>query len=559
MSYRFAIVAMIAAAPAAQGQVVIHLRTDAFATPVVVPDDPQQRSVTAFEIVGDLPVGGHGPGMITFDERPVTFNEFGDPTRLPGAPVVPIPIVFKEVALGSVKFPARRTLEIVFLDGSLPEQLYLALGADGQGPHRLLIRAPDAKPLWIPQLDDGPHGGFGLGGSLVHLIEMYGQPAIDDRLPDTPVGSRINLSAMTVPGSKRGPTRLSLRGTIDGHVGVELDGNQRTFDILGNVTSSTAAAYIGPRGTLSRVDLDDPTGMGRKLYEWHVESGVPTGLFLVRSPTERGPHRWITRRDDVVRQVLRLHDPERRYQQSMLAVLDEVSSDQRQAITELRRLIGHQLRFKVENGGVVHLTVNAKGDVGRFDAHLRHLQNLQYLAFQGCDMGPDGLSCFARMPNLEHLSFNGGNVHDAALAGLPANLRSISLRRCTGITDAGLAHLAGLENLTGLRIYRDQSIHDLDPDEPLITDAGLAHLRGLTNLDALDMVGQRITDAGLEHIAGLENLTWLMLSGPGITDAGLVHLEGLTHLRMLMLYSKQVTPDGVDALKAALPALRVMH
>ncbi len=286
MSYRFAIVAMIAAAPAAQGQVVIHLRTDAFATPVVVPDDPQQRSVTAFEIVGDLPVGGHGPGMITFDERPVTFNEFGDPTRLPGAPVVPIPIVFKEVALGSVKFPARRTLEIVFLDGSLPEQLYLALGADGQGPHRLLIRAPDAKPLWVPQVDDGPHGGFGLGGSLVHLIEMYGQPAIDDRLPDTPVGSRINLSAMTVPGSKRGPTRLSVRGTIDGHVWVELDGNQRTFDILGNVTSSTRWPAPSPRATSSSAALRPPAATIRSSPRSKASSG-PASHSRRSRPTDR--------------------------------------------------------------------------------------------------------------------------------------------------------------------------------------------------------------------------------------------------------------------------------
>ena len=550
-----AIVAMVAAAPSVQGQVVIHLRSDAFATPVVVPDDPHQRSVTAFEIIGDLPVGGHGPGMITFDQRPVTFNEFGDPTRLPGTPVVPIPIVFKEIELASAKFPSRRTLEIVFLDGSLPEQMYLALGAQGQGPHRLIIRATDGAPLHVPQLDDS---GWDDGGSLVHLIELYGQPAFDDRLPDRPVGSRINLMAMTVSGSKRGPTRLSVRGTIDGSVWVEPDGNQRTFDILGNTRSTTLAGYMGPQGTLIRVDLEDPAGTGRKLYELHVKSRGPTGLFLVRSPTERGLHRWITYRDGVVSLVQRMHDPERRYQQSKLAGLDNVSSEQRQAITDLRRLIGHQLRFEVEDGRVIHLFVRAKGDAGRLDGELQHLQHLQRLEFQGCDLGPDGLPSLARMPQLDYLSFIGGTVHDAALANLPANLRTISFRGCTGITDEGLAHLSALERLVYLSISRDESRYDPDPDEPLITDAGLAHLRGLTNLDNLTIVGQRITNAGLEHIADLENLTWLMLSGPGITDAGLVNLERMTKLRLLMIYSKHVTPDGLLALKEVLPDLMVM-
>ena len=64
-----------------------------------------------------------------------------------------------------------------------------------------------------------------------------------------------------------------------------------------------------------------------------------------------------------------------------------------------------------------------------------------------------------------------------------------------------------------------------------MTDAGLAHLAGLTGLQRLYLGNTRVTDAGLAHLKELTGLRHLDLEETGVTDAGLAHLEGLTEPR----------------------------
>ena len=65
---------------------------------------------------------------------------------------------------------------------------------------------------------------------------------------------------------------------------------------------------------------------------------------------------------------------------------------------------------------------------------------------------------------------------------------------------------------------------------PLLTDKGLVHLKGMDQLEDLDLSGNR-----------------------GITDAGLVHLKGLSNLIRLDLTDTEVTKEGHADLKQALP------
>ncbi len=92
---------------------------------------------------------------------------------------------------------------------------------------------------------------------------------------------------------------------------------------------------------------------------------------------------------------------------------------------------------------------------------------------------------------------------------------------------------------------------------PSVTDADLAHLAGLTNLEGLYLSGTQVTDAGLAHLAGLTNLQELDLGNTQVTDAGLAHLAGLTNLVELYLTNTQVTDAGVEALRKKLPKLGV--
>ena len=92
-----------------------------------------------------------------------------------------------------------------------------------------------------------------------------------------------------------------------------------------------------------------------------------------------------------------------------------------------------------------------------------------------------------------------------------------------------------------------------------VTDAGLAHLAGLTGLVKLHLEKTKVTDAGLEHLKGLENLESLNLYGTEVTDAGLAHLEGLKKLKKLYLWQTKVTDEGVNKLKTAVPTVDIVR
>src|SRR3954452_9029765 len=83
-----------------QGNVeVVHLWTDGFATPLVIPGDPGKRSVTSLEIRGELPGDGDrdGKGTIKLGEGALTFNEFGDAAAAPPKAAAAHPVALRLV------------------------------------------------------------------------------------------------------------------------------------------------------------------------------------------------------------------------------------------------------------------------------------------------------------------------------------------------------------------------------------------------------------------------------------------------------------------------------
>jgi hypothetical protein len=89
-----------------------------------------------------------------------------------------------------------------------------------------------------------------------------------------------------------------------------------------------------------------------------------------------------------------------------------------------------------------------------------------------------------------------------------------------------------------------------------IGDADLARFAGLKDLQSLNLDLTDVTDAGLAHLKPLPNLTQLYLDGD-FTDAGVEHLKRLASLQYLQLVSDQVGDKGVQDLKKTLPRLVV--
>jgi hypothetical protein len=139
----------------------------------------------------------------------------------------------------------------------------------------------------------------------------------------------------------------------------------------------------------------------------------------------------------------------------------------------------------------------------------------------------------------------------------------------TGITDRGMEFLKPLRSLGALDLC----------NERFIGNQGLAVLKDLPSLEYLDLY-TGVTDAGLKHVAQVKSLRWLRLRtgriwGPGLaeladlprlerlciwgseqsfSDRHIEYLEGLTHLKSLTLWGMA---DGLtDASLASISRIK---
>ncbi len=106
--------------------------------------------------------------------------------------------------------------------------------------------------------------------------------------------------------------------------------------------------------------------------------------------------------------------------------------------------------------------------------------------------------------------------------------------------DEGLAHLKDVAGLYKLRLAGD------------ITDAGLARLADLCELTSLDLHIIGVTDAGVAQVGRIKRLQRLNLTYTKVSDAGLDALAGLHDLQWLGLSYTRVTLAGIDKLRQSL-------
>lgn len=158
---------------------------------------------------------------------------------------------------------------------------------------------------------------------------------------------------------------------------------------------------------------------------------------------------------------------------------------------------------------------------------------------------------------------------DLSFLGAFRNLGSIDLQQ-SGITDAGLRHLSGLDkvtrlcltstNITGAGLKYLAGMKNLDRlslDNTEVSDAGLLHIAKLESLQFLDLGNTAISDRGLASIGQLKGVFYLFLDHTKVTDAGLRHLEKAPVLGQLELYGTKVTQEAKDRLIEKLPGLAI--
>jgi internalin A len=191
--------------------------------------------------------------------------------------------------------------------------------------------------------------------------------------------------------------------------------------------------------------------------------------------------------------------------------------------------------------------------------NIGRLSHVERIDLQGPFVTDAGLAHLKGLSNLSYFKIGnrygdcsgGTHLQDAARvtdAGMPylKGLNKLSLLDLNGtkVSDTGMANLAGMTRLGNLGLA-----------DTRITDIGLVSLKPMTKLRSLDLSGTQISGAGLVHLKTLNHLTFLYLRGTQISDAGLEHLKNLTRLLILDLGNTRITDAGLEHLKG-LPYLR---
>jgi hypothetical protein len=243
-------------------------------------------------------------------------------------------------------------------------------------------------------------------------------------------------------------------------------------------------------------------------------------------------------------------------------------------------------------------------------ARVAELEHVTTLVLGGSrELTDDGLPHLARMPQLRHLDLSeypGGKLTDRGLEVLRhlPNLRTFEMTWQRGISDAGVAHLKGCDQLeqvnlmgsptgdgaigalqgkprlgrfstgklvtdAGLRLLVDFPLlrkwhgppFPSDPQATVdggaqllidgpFTDAGLAGLAGLEGVFDLDLFWHvtAVTSDGFAHLARLPNLGSLGADGKLSDDAAMGHIAAMPRLRRLRVQESTATDDGFEAL-----------
>ncbi len=139
----------------------------------------------------------------------------------------------------------------------------------------------------------------------------------------------------------------------------------------------------------------------------------------------------------------------------------------------------------------------------------------------------DSVLDLSPMVALEKVSLNvEGGMRDEDVACFSGMSKLQWLGELSGISDAGVAHIAGLTQL--VRLYTKGEA---------LTDAALLQLKGMNALDSLGVTGD-FTDAGLQELHALKGLHWLTVkSATPLSDASQERL--VASLPNLTMYNQQ--------------------
>lgn len=199
----------------------------------------------------------------------------------------------------------------------------------------------------------------------------------------------------------------------------------------------------------------------------------------------------------------------------------------------------HLTQFRLSASGLV-------GDAGL--EPFRQCKKLKFLALNETGVTDAGLAYIGGCRDLTTLSFREHFVTDLGLA---------NFKDCQKLESLELIHLRMTEQ--GLGCFQDcQNLKFLVLGNTPLGDEALAQLQSFPKLNLVMFTNEnRVTNAGLAKLSGLKELTFLRLYATQADDGGVESLKKLTKLTSLQLIQTKLTSTGIAELKQALPNCKI--
>lgn len=134
-------------------------------------------------------------------------------------------------------------------------------------------------------------------------------------------------------------------------------------------------------------------------------------------------------------------------------------------------------------------------------------------------------------------------TNDAVLETLLAfpDIRTVNIAYCCNVTDKGISHLAKLQSLRHLVMYRNSARY-----------GGM--LLEYPPFEGRDKMPQRLTDKAIEHLCGMKQLESLFIWDNEFSERAILTLGQIKSLKRLGIRENQISNDGLVRLREMLPA-----
>jgi len=181
--------------------------------------------------------------------------------------------------------------------------------------------------------------------------------------------------------------------------------------------------------------------------------------------------------------------------------------------------------------------------------YLQNLKGLKRLELRNSDFSDKELAYLKNLP-LEYLDISKTLVDGSGLAVMKTLTHLVNLNLANNsLIPSATANLTGLPKLKELYLS-STNVGDSDM-------ANVSKLKLLTHLKLAD--NKKITDAGVASLATLPNLTMLELSGTSITIACAGDLKKMHNLKRLYISSPRLTATLVAQIQKAMPDCKVQQ